>query len=134
MHFYMSPAPGPLARRGVTGMLVLAKATAQAHGHAREKRDRLIKAYQARPAINLGVFPHSANYDAAYPGSTPENHPPTEACMINSKQPGVQNSRPWDPWLPVVENSQLFAQRGHSAGTAHGAPPLSRIVSVKEES
>ena len=25
---------------------------------------------------------------------------------------------------PVVENSRLFAQRTHSAGTAHGAPPL----------
>ena len=24
---------------------------------------------------------------------------------------GVQNSGPWDPWLPVVENSRLFAQR-----------------------
>ena len=23
----------------------------------------------------------------------------------------VQNSEPWEPWLPVVENSQLFAQR-----------------------
>ena len=23
----------------------------------------------------------------------------------------VQNSGPWDPWLPVVENSRLFAQR-----------------------
>ena len=29
--------------------------------------------------------PHSANYYAVYPGNTPENHPPTEACMINSK-------------------------------------------------
>ena len=26
--------------------------------------------------------------------------------------------------LPVVENSQLFAQRAHSHGTAHGTPPL----------
>ena len=25
--------------------------------------------------------------------------------------------------LPVVENSQLFAQRVHSARTAHGTPP-----------
>ena len=23
----------------------------------------------------------------------------------------VQNSGPWDPWLPVVENSRLFEQR-----------------------
>ena len=27
----------------------------------------------------------------------------------------MQNSGPWDLWLPVVENSQLFAQRAHSA-------------------
>ena len=26
--------------------------------------------------------------------------------------------------LPVVENSQLFAQRVHSARTAHGTPPV----------
>ena len=73
------------------------------------------------------------------PGTPLENHPPTEACMIHSKQhwgcriqdPGtrgkhqiktknpwctgrgcrVQNSGPWDPWLPVVKNSRLFAQR-----------------------
>ena len=31
---------------------------------------------------------------------------------------GVQNPGPWDPWLPVVENSRLFAQRGHSARRA----------------
>ena len=30
----------------------------------------------------------------------------------------VQNSGPWDPWLPVVENSRLFAQRVHSARCA----------------
>ena len=33
----------------------------------------------------------------------------------------VQNSGPWDPWLPVVENSRRFAQRGHSARCA---PPV----------
>ena len=27
----------------------------------------------------------------------------------------MQNSGPWDPWLPVVENSRLVAQRAHSA-------------------
>ena len=54
---------------------------------------------------------HSANnYYVVYRGNTPENHPPTEACMIKSKQPGVQKSGPWDPWLPVVENSWLLAQ------------------------
>ena len=30
----------------------------------------------------------------------------------------MQNSGPWDPWLPVVENSRLFAQRSHSARCA----------------
>ena len=34
-----------------------------------------------------GIFAHrahSANYYTVYPGNTPENHPPTEACMLNS--------------------------------------------------
>ena len=30
--------------------------------------------------------------------------------------------------LPVVENSQLFAQRAHSACTAHGTPPWYCVV------
>ena len=40
-----------------------------------------------------GVFArrgHSANYYIVYPGNTPENHPPTEAGMIHSKQHGGQ--------------------------------------------
>ena len=41
---------------------------------------------------------HSTNYYAVYPGNTPENQPPAEACMINLKQHGVQNSGPWDLW------------------------------------
>ena len=44
-----------------------------------------------------GVFEkcaHSANYYVVYPTNTPENHPPTEACMIKSKQHGVQQSGP----------------------------------------
>ena len=33
----------------------------------------------------------------------------------------MQNSGPRDTWLPVVKNSRLFAQRGHSAQCApHG--------------
>ena len=67
-----------------------------------------------------GAFSHSANYYVVYPGNTPENHPPTEGCMINSKQergcrvqdPGTRGYRWWktaDVW--------------HSAGTAHSAPP-----------
>ena len=42
----------------------------------------------ARNGRLLGVFAqrvHSANYYTVYPGNTPENHPPTEACMLNSK-------------------------------------------------
>ena len=31
--------------------------------------------------------------------------------MINLKEHGVRNSGPWGPWLPVVEDSRLFAQR-----------------------
>ena len=31
---------------------------------------------------------------------------------------GVQNSGPWDPWLPVVEHRRLFAQRAQSAWCA----------------
>ena len=34
----------------------------------------------------MGAFSHSANYDVVHPGITPANHPPTEACMIHSKQ------------------------------------------------
>ena len=52
----------------------------------------------------------------------PPHHPPTHhhPCQIQHLHPhapfpvfpsGVQNSGPWDPWLPVVENSLLFAQR-----------------------
>ena len=29
--------------------------------------------------------------------------------------------------LPVVENGQLFAQRAHSARTAHGTPPMGQL-------
>ena len=39
-----------------------------------------------------GAFSHSANYYGFYPGNTPENHPPTKACMIHSKT--VQFTRP----------------------------------------
>ena len=55
----------------------------------------------APPFIFGGVFAqrgHSANYYVVYPGNTPENHPPTEGCMINSKQHWVQNSGPWEAW------------------------------------
>ena len=106
-------------------------------------------------SISGGVFTqraHSANYYVNYPRNNPENHPPTEACMIHSKQhrrcriqdPGtrgkhqtktknpwctgrgcrVQNSGPRDPWLHVVKNSRVFAQRGHSARCAPSYTPI----------
>ena len=92
----------------------------------------------------MGAFSHDANCYVVYPGNTPANDPPTEACMIHSKQhrgcriqdpgtggkhqtntkiPGVPagavGCRIWDPWLPVVKNSRRFAQRGHSARCPH---------------
>ena len=41
------------------------------------------------PCALGGVFAqrtHGTNYYVVYPGNTSEYHPPTEACMINSKQ------------------------------------------------
>ena len=38
---------------------------------------------------------HDANYYVVYPVNTPENHPPTEACIIHSKQ--HQGRRIQDP-------------------------------------
>ena len=90
---------------------------------------------------------HSANYYGEYPGNNPENHP-TCGIMHNQFKtqkfkhlmlamgPRDLNSAPYSPVhcsshsmtsfqsselteLPVVENSQLFAQRAHSARTAH---------------
>ena len=85
--------------------------------------------------------------------TTLKTTPPAESCTINSKLkkfkhlmlamgPRDLNSAPHSPVhcsshsmtsfrssefteLPVVENSQLFAQRTHSACTAHGTPPQS---------
>ena len=34
----------------------------------------------------MGAFSHGASYYVVYPRNTPENHRPTEACMIHSKQ------------------------------------------------
>ena len=79
-----------------------------------------------------GVFTqheHSANYYGVYPGNTPENHPPTEVCMINSEK---------NPWCTVpagaagcrVQDPGAGAGAGATGGgkqptfcTAHGAPP-----------
>ena len=86
---------------------------------------------------------HSTNYYDDYPGNNPENHPPCGIMHNQSKTqkfkhlmlamgPRDLNSAPYSPVhcsshsmtsfqsselteLPVVENSQLFAQRAHSA-------------------
>ena len=59
---------------------------------------------------------HSANYYGVYPGNTPGNQPPDRSMRDPFKTaPGLHNSGPWDPWLPAVENSRLFAQRGRTA-------------------
>ena len=115
---------------------------------------RPLAAVMSPRTVPQGAFSHSAHtaplMTLFIPGTPPENHPPTEACMIHSKQHRgcgiqdlgtrgrirlkrnpwctsrgcrVQNSGPWDPWLLVVENSRPFAQRGHSARCAPSLPP-----------
>ena len=92
---------------------------------------------------------HSANYYSDYPGNNPENHPPCGIMhnqfktqkfkhLMLAMGPRDLNSAPYSPVhcsshsmtsfqsselteLPVVENSQLFAQRVHSA---RYAPPV----------
>ena len=44
--------------------------------------------------------------------------PPPYRSVHDPVKTGVQSSGPWDPWLPVVENSRLSTQRGHSARCA----------------
>ena len=111
------------------GAIVQAKGTPPSQRHRRYVWGR----FRTAPIITLFIM-----------GTPP--HPPTEACMIHSKQhrgcgiqdPGtrgkhqtgtknpwcpstgcrVQNSGPRDPWLPVVKNSRLFAQHGHSTQCA----------------
>ena len=86
---------------------------------------------------------HSANYYGDYPGNNPENHPPCGIMhnqfktqkfkhLMLAMGPRDLHSAPYSPVhcsshsmtsfqsselteLPVVENSQLFAQRVHSA-------------------
>ena len=93
----------------------------------------------SKAIIRAGAFSHSAGTAPIITVFIPGTPLKTEACMIHSKQhwgcriqdPGtrckhqtktknprctsrgcrVQNSGPWDPWLPVVKNSRLFAQR-----------------------
>ena len=46
----------------------------------------------------------------------------------------MQISGPWDPWLLVVENSQLFAQRGHRVltGRPHEPPKCNQSEDLKQ--
>ena len=89
----------------------------------------MVCAYPISPWLR-GALSHSANYYVVCPGNTPGNHPPTEAVRnpFRTASGGVQDSGPWDPWLPAVEHGRRFAQRAHSAGTAHRAPPQLRNV------
>ena len=66
--------------------------------------------------LQEGAFSHSANYFIVHPGNTPENHPITEGCMINSKQ--HRGCRIQDPGTRVATSGgkQL------TFCTAHGAP------------
>ena len=94
---------------------------------------------------------HSAHCYGDYPGNNPENHPPCGIMhnqfktqkfkhLMLAMGPRDLNSAPYSPVhcsshsmtsfqsselteLPVVENSQLFAQRAHSTCTAAGTPP-----------
>ena len=63
-----------------------------------------------------GVFAqrgHSANYYVVYPGNTPENHPPTEACMIHSKSMGGAEFRTLGPVASIrLKQKSLVYQQG----------------------
>ena len=52
------------------------------------------------------------------PGTHGKHQTKAKNPWCTSRGCRVQNSGPWDRWLPVVKNSQLFAQCGYSAGTA----------------
>ena len=78
---------------------------------------------------------HSANYYGVHPGNTPCKPPPYRSTHDPFKTAsGMRHSGPWHPWLPLVESSRLFAQRGHSAGTAWAQrtvlPPIIRLTAI----
>ena len=110
-----------------------------------------IDGYRGRFRTARAQRGHSANYYGDYPGNNPENHP-TCGIMHNQFKtqkfqhlmlamgPRDLNSAPYSPVhcsshsmtsfqsselteLSVMENSQLFAQRVHSARYAPIAPP-----------
>ena len=61
------------------------------------------------------------------PGSRGK-HQTKKEIPCTSRGCRVQNSGPWDPWLPVVENSRLFAQHAHSARCAPLGPLRSCVL------
>eukprot|EP00670_Eutreptiella_braarudii_P027608 CAMPEP_0174380630 /NCGR_PEP_ID=MMETSP0811_2-20130205/123496_1 /TAXON_ID=73025 ORGANISM="Eutreptiella gymnastica-like, Strain CCMP1594" /NCGR_SAMPLE_ID=MMETSP0811_2 /ASSEMBLY_ACC=CAM_ASM_000667 /LENGTH=187 /DNA_ID=CAMNT_0015533551 /DNA_START=722 /DNA_END=1285 /DNA_ORIENTATION=- len=67
------------------------------------------EAPKEEPAVAQGAFSHSAGWSV-------HGEPYQQGLW-------VQNSGPWDPWLPVLENSRLFAQLAHSAQCAPAAAP-----------
>ena len=68
---------------------------------------------------------HSANYYIVYPGNTPANHPPTEACMIHSKQqqgctiqdPGTRGKHETKTQNPWCTNRGVVGCRIEDPGT-----------------
>ena len=98
----------------------------------------------AHPGHSTGTAPIMTLF---IPGTTPENHPPTEACMIHSKQHWGAEIRTLGPVASIRLNKKIpgvpagavgcriqepgirgyrwwkTADFSHSAGTAHGAPP-----------
>ena len=76
---------------------------------------------------------HSANYYVVYPGNTPANHPPTEACMIHSKQhrgcsiqdPGTCSYRWWKTadFLHSARCSPSASPLGARSRACQATPP-----------
>ena len=57
---------------------------------------------------------------------------PLKTTHLQKRASGVQNSGPWDPWLPVVKKSQLFARRGHGTRCAPLLHPSTCLYSVAQ--
>ena len=100
--------------------------------------------------------PIIANYYVVYLGNTPENHPPTEACMIIHNSIGGAEFRTPGPVASIRLKKKILGVLAGAVGcriqdlgavatggekqptfrtvqaqracTAHGAPPLSLII------
>ena len=77
--------------------------------------------YESLGLVFLGAFSHSANYYVVYPGDTPENHQPTEGCMINSKQHGVQ-IKTLGPVVSIRLKKNILGVPAGSVGCARCTP------------